>query len=235
MVNEVLRNISLIVICYGYIALVISISSKIGPLLHVSRKTSRKFLHIMIGNLMFIIPFFTSSIYPTLVAAPFILVTLIASPFSPIKAFSVRLKGLLDITEQGHSLGLFFYAVSYTILAFFFASETYMHILAAGIMPMAYGDAFASIVGEKYGRRRLDSIARKSVEGTVAMFFFSLVSLSIIFSFFSLFNPLLFPNKIYALIIVALVAAIVEIISPLGFDNLTVPICCALMMLLIEQ
>jgi len=102
-------------------------------LLNVSHKVSRKFLHAMIGNLPFIIPFFTSNVYPVLVAAPFILVTLFASPYSPSKSISRRLKGLADITEEGHHLGLVFYAISYTFLALFFASKPY--VVAAGILP----------------------------------------------------------------------------------------------------
>jgi hypothetical protein len=77
----------------------------------ISQKASRKFLHAMIGDLLFAIPFFTSNIYPVLVAAPFILITLLASSYSPFKDISRRSKGLADITEEGHPLGLAFYAV----------------------------------------------------------------------------------------------------------------------------
>jgi len=112
--GEVCSNVLLMILCYVYILFIIFVSSKMDRLLHVSRKASRKFLHMMIGNLPFVIPFFTSNIYPVLVAAPFILVTFFASPYSPFKNISKRLKGLADITEEGHHLGLVFYAVSYT-------------------------------------------------------------------------------------------------------------------------
>ena len=150
--EEVSANVMLMVLCYVYILFIIFVSNKMDRLLRISQKASRKFLHAMIGNLPFIIPFFTSNIYPVMVAAPFILVTFCASPYSLFKNISERLKGLADITEEGHPLGLVFYAVSYTFLALFFASKPY--VIAAGILPMAYGDSAASMVGEKYGRRR---------------------------------------------------------------------------------
>ena len=60
---------------------------------HISGKASRKFLHAMIGNLPFAIPFFTSNAYPVLVAAPFIVVTFPASPYTPFRSVSRIVKG----------------------------------------------------------------------------------------------------------------------------------------------
>jgi len=144
--GNVLWNISLMLLCYAYVVLVILVSSKIDGFFHIPVKVSRKFLHAMIGNLPFIIPFFTSNVYPVLVAAPFVLVTFCVSPYSPFPNIGKRLAGLTGITEEGHSLGLVFYAISYTALALVFASKPY--VIAAGIFPMAYGDSPASIVGE---------------------------------------------------------------------------------------
>jgi hypothetical protein len=53
----------------------------------------RKFLHAMIGNLPFVIPFFTSNVYPVLVAAPFIVVTFFASPYTPLRSVGKMVKG----------------------------------------------------------------------------------------------------------------------------------------------
>jgi dolichol kinase len=231
MVDEVLWNIFLMIVCYVYIGLMIAVSSKLYDFLHVSRKVSRKLLHVMIGNLPFIIPFFTSNIYPTLVAAPFILVTFLASPYSPLKFASEKMKGLVGITEEGHHLGLVFYAVSYTILAFFFASKPY--VMAAGILPMAYGDAFASIIGEKYGQTKFRLLANKSVEGSVAMFLFSFSSYALSLAFFSTLYSISFFDKILSAVVVAMVATVVEGISPLGFDNLTVPLFSVLTLVLL--
>ena len=230
--EEVFLNVLLVFLCYAYILFVIFVSSRMDKVLHISRKASRKFLHAMIGNLPFIVPFFTANIYPVLVAAPFILITFLASPYSPFKGISKKMKGLADITEEGHHFGLIFYAVSYTFLALFFASKPY--VIAAGILPMAYGDAAASMVGERYGRRKYKLMADKSLEGSAAMFFASFLSFTISLAFFSLLYPFSFFGKISAAIAVAAVATIVEGFSPMGFDNLTVPILSALTFLLLN-
>jgi len=222
--GDVLWNLLLMFLCYGYVVLIIAISSKLTDLLGASQRTSRKFLHAMIGNLVFVIPFFTSNIYPALVAAPFILLTFLASPYTPLK--NSKLLGLANITEEGHPLGLVFYAISYTALVLLFASRP--SVVAAGMLPMAYGDSAASLVGEKYGKRRYRFIPKKSVEGTIAMLFGSLASLAIGLGFFSTLHSLPVVQTMAAVIVVVIVVSLVEIISPKGFDNLTVPIMGAL-------
>ena len=230
--EEVFADILLTFLCYAYILLIILVSSKMDENLHISQRASRKLLHIMIGNLAFIIPFFTEYIFPVLVAAPFILVTFLVSPYSPFKSPSKRLKGLASITEEGHHLGLILYAVSFTLLASFFASKP--HVVAAGILPMAYGDSIASLVGEKYGKREYKFVAEKSLEGSVAMFFASFLSLSTNLVYFSALYPFSISTKIFPALATATVATLLESLSPLGLDNLTVPILSASTFLLLD-
>lgn len=191
-------------------------------------------MHVMIGNLSFIIPFFTYNRFPLnfpfFVAAPFIILTFLASPYSPYKGVAGRFRELVDITEEGHHLGLFLYAISYTLLALFFASRP--HVMAVGVLPMAYGDAAASAVGERWGRRGYRILSGKSLEGTAAMLLVTFTSLMISAAYFSMFNTALsITNQTLVYLIAAFVASIVEGFSPSGFDNLTVPLSTVLIYL----
>ena len=109
--------------CYIYVFFIIFVSSELRKRFHVSKKTPRKFVHIMIGNLPFVVPFFTSHIYPVLVAAPFILVTCLSTRYSKVAIIRTKLRGLADVTEEGHPLGLVFYAISYTFFGIFLFFE----------------------------------------------------------------------------------------------------------------
>lgn len=220
--NGFFMNVALMLSCYTYIVLMILVSRKMYSLFNISQKSSRKFLHIMIGNLPLIMPFFTFYFFPFLVAAPFIAVTFLACSYSPFKGLYKKLKVLVDITEEGHQLGLVLYALSYTFLALFFGSKPY--VIASGIFPMAYGDASASLVGEKYGKRKYNIVAVKSLEGSVMMFLTSFLGLTISLGFFSMFYSFSVLDKIFASLGVALVATLAEGLSPLGFDNITVPV-----------
>lgn len=219
--SDAISNALLMLLCYAYVVLVIFISGRLPRLIGISSKASRKFLHAMIGNLVFVVPFFTSSVYPALVAAPFILVTFLASPHSPYQGINKKLKRLADITERGHSLGLVFYAISYTLLALFFSSKP--SVIAAGILPMAYGDSLASLLGEKYRRGRYKIFAEKSLVGSAAMLLGSFLSLAVSLIFFSALYSFPVYGKLLQAIVTAAVATVIEALSPMGFDNLSVP------------
>lgn len=192
---------------YGYVVILLLISEKI---LSKHPQFSRKFLHIMVGNILFILPLFdTWWVISFLAAAPFIPLTYLMSPYSPIK--SVKDK----ISESGHGLGLVYYAISWTVLALLFFDKPW--IIAVGIAAMSYGDGIASLVGQKYGKRKYNIFGdNKSVEGSTAMFLTLIITLGIVLAYYGVF-----PSNLLILIFVALVATILEGITPKGLDNLT--------------
>lgn len=234
--EPLLQNLLLLLACYSYVLVIIAISSKLGTLSGLSPKPSRKFLHIMIGNLPFVIPFFTLTTFPSdfpfFVAAPFVLVTFLATPYSPLKKIRKKLSGLSEITEEGHELGLVFYAISYSVLALLFSARPY--IIAAGILPMAYGDASASMIGQRYGKLRFRLLAEKTLEGSSAMFFVSAVSVMACLFFFSVYYSIAPLALLPAVLGSAAIATLVEGLTPLGFDNITVPLLGAFTFLVLS-
>ncbi|MCK4702382.1 hypothetical protein KAT55_03385, partial [Candidatus Bathyarchaeota archaeon] len=166
-------NLPVMIACYGYIVALIVVAGRLRTHPAVPRGVSRKFLHAMIGNLPLVMPYFTESLFPFLVASPFIAVTYLVSPYSPWPGFAERMRGLSDITEEGHGTGLILYAVSYSALALLYGTKPY--IVAAGILPMAYGDSVAALVGTTYGRHRFRVFEWKSLEGCLGMFIGSLL------------------------------------------------------------
>lgn len=224
--TELQTNIIVMVACYLYIVAVILIAGylKRGVL---DPKTSRKFLHSMIGNLPLIMPFFTQSIFPFLVASPFIFVTFLATPYSPFPWLTEKLSSLSDLTEEGHHTGLVLYAISYTALAYLFGTQPY--IVAAGIFPMAYGDSLAALIGMRYGKTKLGN---KSLEGCAGMFFGSLISLLLGMAYFSSIYGFNFIDQIVPSLLVAIVVTVAEFFSPSGLDNIAVPALGALTFIL---
>lgn len=208
--------------CYLYIVFIIVLSGVIKRAGLVEPRVSRKFLHAMIGNLPLIMPYFTEAIYPVLVAGPFILVTFLATPYSPFPDLLNRLGSLGELTEEGHSTGLVMYALSYTLLAYLFGTRPY--IVASGIFPMAYGDSLAALVGFKYGSTKFKVFEEKSVQGSVGMLTGSLVSLALCMLYFSGIYGFSFQAQIYPILAVSFVTTILEAASPRGIDNMLVPL-----------
>jgi dolichol kinase len=180
----------------------------------------------MIGSLPLMMPFFTDSLFPFLVASPFILVTFLVSPYSPFPGLGERFSGLADITEEGHHTGLVLYAVSYSLLALLFGLKPY--IVASGVFPMAYGDSSAALIGERYGAHRYRVFEAKSVEGSLGMFAGSVLSLLAGMLYFSRLYGLSFPVQVAPCLAAALVATVAEAVSPRSLDNLSVPLLGAL-------
>jgi phytol kinase len=218
---DIWANLKLMTLCYIYIQVLIFVSSTVKMEIGNSQ-VRRKFLHAMIGNLTLIMPFFSESIFPFLVASPFIIVTFIVSPFSPWPNLSERLNGLTRITAEGNRVGLILYAISYSMLTLLYGSRP--SVVAAGIFPMAYGDGIAALVGSKYGRHTPRFLHNKSLEGCLGMFFGSIISLLCGMYYFSIIYKFNFFSQFITIFIVSSVVTLVEACSPSGTDNLTVPI-----------
>ncbi len=203
---------------YIYVALLIVFTEKVFSKRYPVQ--SRKFLHIMTGNIAFILPLFeTREIMAFVAAGPFILFTFLMSPYSPIK--SMRGK----TSEAGHGLGLVYYAITWTVLAYAFFDHR--EIIAMGILAMSYGDGLASLIGIKYGKRKYCVFKdTKSYVGSIAMFVCTFLLLVIALLFYA--EPVTSRVAVY-LLCMAGVATIVEGITPLGLDNLSVPFVAALM------
>ena len=175
---------------------------------------SRKILHIMVGNIAFLLPIFvTREIMAFVAAAPFILLTFLMSPHTPIK--SIRGK----TSAAGHGIGLVYYSITWTILAYVFFNN--MVVIAIGILAMSYGDGFASIIGVKFGQKKYNVFSdEKSYIGSFAMFVFTFITMIIALLYYEIsitFYVLL------AIAFISLIASIVEGLTPKGFDNLAVP------------
>ena len=206
-------NLIGLITTYIYVFLLILISEKV---LNKYPSFSRKFTHIMVGNIIFLLPIFTGrEVMTFLVAFPILILLFLMTEYSPIKIKN-------SITSSGHSLGLFYYAISWTVLAFFFYDQPY--IIAVGIAAMSYGDGFASLIGQKFGKHKYTIFGdTKSIEGSLAMFFVLIVMLCVCLGYYVTIGG--YPPTIlnlYAIVVISAIATIVEGISPKGLDNLTV-------------
>ncbi len=193
-----------LILVYGYIALLLIISEKV---LNKYPTFSRKFLHIMVGNVLFILPLFTSQfVIAFITAAPFIILTFLMSPYSPIKLHD-------RISSSGHGLGLVYYAISWTVLAFFFFDQPW--IIAVGIATMSYGDGMAALIGERYGKHKYKIFGdKKSFEGSIAMFLVLIATLGVVLAYYHVTIV-----SIFIIPLVALVVTVFEGITPKGLDN----------------
>lgn len=200
-----------VIIVYSYVATLILISEK---LLKKHPFIGRKFLHIMVGNIFLVLHLFDHAwVMAFVAAAPFIPITFLMSPYSPLKIAN-------KASAAGHGMGLVYYSISWTILAYTFFN--YPEVISVGIVAMSYGDGFASIIGRRYGKRKFSIFGDvKSIEGSFAMMLVTLILSVLALIYYGK------PIDISVLIVVAFIAMLVEAITPRGMDNLTVSLSTA--------
>jgi phytol kinase len=149
-----------------------------------------------------------------------------------------RTRLLASVDAPNSSPGTIYFAISITLLFLAFwrtdspADKGY--IAAAGAMAMTWGDALASIVGERFGRHRYQIAGSvRSYEGSLAMFVASALAmfLTILLAPGSPIAPLTPPlglgTALAAAIVAASAATLAEAVSPAGADNLSVPLVAA--------
>jgi len=205
-----------VALVYIYVAILLIITEKF---LNKWPSISRKVLHIMVGNIAFLLPLFeTDWIMAFIAAAPFIPLTFLMSPHTPIKS----LRG--KTSSAGHGMGLVYYVITWTILAYVFFDN--MVVIAVAIFAMSYGDGFASVVGIKFGKKKFNVCGdEKSYIGSIAMFAFTFIMTIVALLYY---NIQITYWAISILLLIAFIASIVEAITPKGLDNLTVPFACVL-------
>jgi dolichol kinase len=200
-----------VILVYLYVAILLIISEK---LLKKHPTFGRKVLHIMTGNIAFILPIFQTRVIMAFIAAgPFIFLTFLISPHTPIK--SIRAK----TSAAGHGMGLVYYSIAWTILAYVFFDDKV--VIAIGILAMSYGDGFASVIGSKYSKKKFEIFGnQKSYIGSISMFVFSLIMFIVALLFYEFSITL---KIMIILVIIAFSSMIAEVITPKGLDNLSVP------------
>ena len=209
----IFTDIIALIVVYAYVIAIFIIAEKV---LKSRPEFSRKFLHIMVGNMIFAMPFFSNPWVMIIgLTLPASIGTFLLTEYSPIKIEN-------SMTESGHALGLFFYSAIWTVLLIVFGNNLW--IVALAIVPLVYGDGFAALIGIKFGKVKFSIFgSTKSLEGSLAMFVVtSVMSVFVWMVFTSIGYSMPEFNIVYILLISA-VATLCEAFSYGGIDNLTVP------------
>ncbi|MCS6848665.1 MAG: phosphatidate cytidylyltransferase [Anaerolineae bacterium] len=213
-----MNNWLAVVISFIYVFAVLGIAEALRRALRLPVEFTRKVVHIAVGMWAWgTAALFTDKWFAIIPPVAFV----------ALNYLSYR-RALFTAMETGDksNLGTVYFPIAFAavILLFFDVSKPFM---VAALMPMTWGDAFAAIIGKRYGRRHyalLDARSRRSVEGSAAMFAFSFLSVAVTLLVFG--AP--FGTAMVFALVMALLATLAEAISPAGLDNLLVPASSAL-------
>ncbi len=217
-------NLSILALEAIYAMSIALISERLVASKMISASSGRKLIHIWMGGLLIFWFFFTSpygQILFSLVPLGYMVAILTALlGIGPHGKHVRKFAREYDLREAVYGpLLLFLVFILVTAIGF----RTLIGI--AAICAMCFGDGIAPFAG-RYAKRRF-KFNGKSIEGALAVFAGTLISALLITLFFypHVVLPHSFSSLLFLfLIIAALIAALVEFVTPNKYDNLTVPL-----------
>ena len=218
-----MNNILGIIVSFIFVFIIIGISTFLSNKGLLSNEGSRKFIHIGVSNWWIIaMTFFSNAIYASIVPLAFVLINYIS--------YKKQIFNAMERDGNREDLGTVYYALSLLILSLLtFKNGQAPYIGALGILIMGYGDGFAAIIGQKFKSKEYRvGNNKKTVYGSLTMF---IVSFLVSFLVLNIFNG---SNKLLNSLLLSVTATILEAISPLGLDNLTVPLLTSFLYMVIK-
>jgi phytol kinase len=207
-----------------YISLLLVIAEFSRRYTKVDSEFTRKIVHIGTGNVILLAWWFH---IPTFII---IFASIIASFVAIVSYFLPILPSVNGVGRK--SLGTLFYAMSIGILTGLFWENGQQQYTVMGILIMSYGDGMAALIGKKWGKNPYQVWGnKKSWQGSLTMTFVSILITVIVLTFTDNWQ---LENMIIALI-VGIFATILETISYIGIDNLTVPVFGGILIYYLQQ
>jgi len=203
-------NILAVIISFAYVFAVIGLAGLLKKVLNLSAEASRKTIHILLCNWVFVIYLFDNPWMASIAPACFIVINFISHKKNLIKSME---------REDNDTYGTVFYAVT-LLAAVWVAHFSEMRFVAVcGVLAMGYGDGLAALTG-KYGKHKFPAaFSNKSWMGSVTVFaaVYTCVAITLAFN-------VTLPLALATALVCAVFAVFVELFSPKGTDNLTLPL-----------
>lgn len=208
-----MNNFVATLISFAYIILVIGISFVLYKKKVLSSESVRKMIHILVSFWVFILVYCYSSLYWALLGPVSFIFLNAAAVYSGVGKE-------LGMNDRKRDNGLIYYPFSVAVMTIFMYKDVLSpSSVVASTLIMGLGDALAALVGKKIGKHKIRFFSSvKSIEGSAVM-------ATVTFILLLLITEIPLPY----MIIISLVLAAVEAITPLGLDNISVPLLSALL------
>jgi len=189
--------------------------------LKLERWQIRKIGHMILNTIVAFFPLFFANIldiFITLAIAIGILLILSAIP--QIRIFQRIF--ILCSRQEDNPWELFINAVlmgtTMILILWFFRTDVY--VFTAAYLTVSLGDGLGEMIGRPYGKIKYKIFAEKSLEGSLGVLVGTCIGVVVGLAIGSL---LLVPGTWWKIIVITLVGVIVEALSYIFLDNLTLP------------
>ena len=203
-----------LLLAYVYVFTVIGLAEGLRRWRGYSNDFTRKFIHIGVGMLSWLVPFLFTSPWPFVIAS---------LTFAVLNIFDWRYGFFSSMASSNRSnLGTVYFPIAAAAVALIFWNQP--PLLVAALMPLTWGDGLASVVGRIYGTNTYSVFGHtRSFQGSAGFFVFG--------GFFTWLALWLVPGSPEIMALMAIAPALVvitattiaEAVSPWGLDNIVIP------------
>lgn len=242
---SIFLDLMLLLITFIYVLATILIPVQLKKRNKITKFQARKAVHLFAGLAVLSAPYYSWPWWAVILAGLMTILTLLSSKKSSVKQLKELYDSIGEEEEEkvGYLQGPFHYCLSITILIVFFVvvAPNQLYFPIAGILLMIISDTLASVVGKRYGKRKIKLPwikATRSLEGSLAFFISGFFLCLFAFTFLGVSNPitqihLTFEIALLYSLITSALAMIVELISPSTWDDLTIPIATVVIVFLL--
>ena len=202
-----------LLISYLYIFAIIGTAEALRRWRNYSSDFTRKFIHIGVGTLIWLVPFLFDSPWPFVFASfTFVIINLLDWQYGFISSMT---------STDRSNLGTVYFPIAAAAAALILWDNP--PLMVAALMPLTWGDGFASVIGRAYGRHRYTVFGHtRSLEGSLTFFvmggFFTWLALWMMKG-----TPDLLPAEaLLPVFVIMLATTLIEAVSIWGIDNLTI-------------
>ncbi len=216
--SPLLQNILITLLGFVYVFAVVAAMDFAVKKKGLAQDISRKVVHIAAGSWLIFWPLYDASHWTKyLNIAPAALWTILLL----IKGFTAAeddeaVKTMTRTGDRKELLkGPLYFTLVMDVLGTFFFYQT-AAITAMGFL--GWGDGIAPVIGKRFGKHKYKVLSEKSLEGSIGFFLFGLAGAII-------FNLLLLGTFNFEMIFYsAIIAVVIEAISPPNWDNILIPL-----------
>lgn len=202
-----------LIIAFGYIFAVIGLAEALRRWRGFGTGFTRKFIHIGVGMLSWLVPFLFDSAWPFVFACTvFIVINLLDYRFGFFSSMA---------SSDRSNLGTVYFPLAAAVVALIFWDTP--PLMVAALMPLTWGDGLAPVIGRAYGHNTYVVFGHtRSLQGSATFFvmggFFTWLALWLMPGV-----PEISPSAALApAAVILLFTTLTEAVSPWGLDNLTV-------------
>lgn len=217
-----MNNILGLVLSFIFVFVVIGLSTLLQKLNVLKEEGARKFIHIGVSNWWFFVNFMFDNIWWAIIAPiVFIVLNYLSYRYNLIKSMERNGDG---------NLGTVYFPISLLILTI--AAFTFLnpYISGIGILVLGYGDGLAAVIGKMIPSKKL--FGNKSLSGTLTMFLASFIVI-VLYTLLATNINLIVDFLMIKILVISLAAAVTELFTPNGLDNLSIPILVSLLSFLL--